>query len=261
MPKFSDDSVNVSAHDSSTSLQVLESQQEIRKKQIRDIQSLFDATWNELAVGNASGLALYHVEILNFVFQCLDSHSWFHKRLSAATITRLFQNAPTDSFSISIIDQTLDRLIHQLEGKLWIGKESFLQSISSVLNKSSHSHYFSHPDSLFHFEHVVFLLVQQLQRPKIEFRHFVLRSLFSILNNRLDASFNNNNKSMKDEDRDREEDQESDEMAKLIETIEAEINKVLADCFAITNAQQAKDSKTTLFDTSREAWKKKALCC
>jgi hypothetical protein len=262
MAKFSDDSVNVSAQATATPVEVLESQQQIKTKQIADIQRLFDGTWNELAIGNASDLAVYHKEILDLVFRCLDSNSWFHKRLSAAAVSRLFQQAPTYTFSITSIDQTLERLIQQLEGKLWVGKEAFLQSIANVLNTTSHSHYFASASASFHFEHVVLLVVKQLRRPKMVFRHFVLRSLLSILDSyhkALAKTRSEAGSSPMQDDASRDND-EDDEMCKLFVMIESEINVVLAECFAITNVSDPKaKSASSSIETSGEAWKKKAL--
>ncbi|XP_023238096.1 proteasome-associated protein ECM29 homolog [Centruroides sculpturatus] len=99
-------------------------------KENEDLQSLWKEMWLEFTTSAESGILLYIDEILNLVQKGFESQSWFMKQQSAECLVTLAKNVgnKVDKKIFNFIQF----IISALSGRLWKGKESLLQALTTI---------------------------------------------------------------------------------------------------------------------------------
>eukprot|EP00850_Spirogloea_muscicola_P022838 SM000314S12182 [mRNA] locus=s314:99165:108197:+ [translate_table: standard] len=145
----------------------------------KEIQQQFSEVWEENSGTETAALQLYAAEIVALVLDALSSSSWTRKRQSALAIKGMAESGLSSldgHYACSIVA----RLVDELPGRLWEGKESILEAVAAV-SKTCHVALLTGCQLQHEPRSIVNAVVDSCKRKKTAFRLAALACLEKVL--------------------------------------------------------------------------------
>eukprot|EP00850_Spirogloea_muscicola_P022547 SM000300S11722 [mRNA] locus=s300:8500:17154:- [translate_table: standard] len=145
----------------------------------KEIQQQLSEVWDENSGTETAALQLYAAEIVSLVLDALSSSLWTCKRQSALAIKGMAESGLSTlegHYACSIVA----RLVDELPGRLWEGKESILEAVAAV-SKTCHVALVTGGRSQHDPRSIVNVLVDSCKRRKKAFRLAALACLEKVL--------------------------------------------------------------------------------